>query len=100
MTWFKVTLAHEQIRKGELSALSKEIESINQSLGDKESLVVFIGKMTQEGMTLFFTPDSVPHLSDILSRYGGKLCEKPSPKDIDSVLSGDRETGLVQLLEG
>jgi hypothetical protein len=99
MTWFKVTLTHEQIRKGGLIGLSREVQSISQGLADTERFVVFIGKMTQKGVTLFFTPDSVPHLSGLLSRYDGELCEKPSIKDIDTVLSGDRDTALSLLLE-
>lgn len=99
MTWFEITLTHEQISKGELIALNREIESVGGSLGDREELIVLIGKMREKGVTFFFGPSSLPYISHLLSRYGGILREKPSLEDIDSVLSGDREAALALLLE-
>jgi len=98
MSWYKIVLTSEEIIIGESNAIMDQLISIAKTVAMPEGFGVFAGKQVKKRTPYYFTPISIPYVSDILSQYHGTPCEKPSENDIEALLFGHKSTAW-ELLE-
>ena len=92
MKWCRIDLTREQIAKDVLTEILKELAFINTRQGIPKGFGVFEGRLTEKGLSLYFTPKTAPLANNIIYNYKGTPCERPSDEDIESFFYGDDST--------
>jgi len=88
MKWCRIDLTREQIAKDVRDEILKELIFLKDSQGLPKGFGVFEGRLTEKGLSLYFTPNTAPLSNNIIYNYKGTPCEKPSKEDIESFFYG------------
>lgn len=91
MSWFKVTLTHNQVSAGEMLKIPEEFQDLYIASGMPQNMALFCSAepiSPDELAILYFSPASATIASALISKYSGVPCE--APKGELPWLAGDK----------
>jgi len=97
MSWFKALLTYPQLAGDEPQALRKKFSEIWSDSGSPKEMALFCETdTTDEGLSVYFSPGSLPAAESLISSYSGAPCEKPKKESL-AMLVG--HPGALDLLK-
>lgn len=86
MTWFKVTITESCILGGTFHRLCREFQRAFISAGAPSDMALLAQKFVLgETREIYFSPGSVPYVSDLIKVFGGNPCQTPDMEDVTVV---------------
>jgi hypothetical protein len=78
MPWFKALLTYPQLAGDEPQALRKKFSDIWVDSGSPKEMALFCETdPTDEGLSVYFSPRSLPMAESLISSYSGTPCKRP-----------------------
>jgi hypothetical protein len=94
MSWYKIHLTLQQVGWGREEKAIIEKFSLRSVTRQLPGSVALFDQSSGAGTDLFFSPDSVPEMADILAQYGGVPCEQP-PRSVGLLYGTDPASWLL-----
>ena len=91
MPWYEITLSIEQLDAGVSEKIQRDFEAIFIDAGSPPGMALFCDSFPVPQYSIYLSPDSVEHASDIISAYSGDPCDQPNASEV-ALLVGDRDS--------
>lgn len=94
MGWYCITLTQDETAAGtQLKIQDEFMRLFMDANAPREAAIFGSNPMTRKtpGVTIYFSPGSVAFAEQLITKYGGKPCEKP-PRDV-ALYGGHADAG-------